>query len=243
MGCRTVSQPEQEMSVSWHDSSGRRASPSTVLVVEDHQLLAHTLRLGLCEEGLRTVTSELRDADSVIEEASAVGADLVLLDLDLGRMGWGTDLIKPLRAIGAEVVVLTGLRDRTEIAAAIEAGAVGYVSKSSSFEELLEAIRDVAELGQLLSRTQRDQLLGELQAQRAERHKQLPRFADLSEAEQDILAALMEGSYAQEIASQRFVSLATVRTQIRSLLSKLGVNSQLAAVAVAGQAGWEPDKV
>lgn len=235
-----MSPPEQGMSVSTHEPSERLASSPTVLVVEDHMLLAHTLRLGLCEEGMHTAASDLRDAESVVNEAAAIGADLVLLDLDLGRLGWGTDLIKPLRSIGAEVVVLTGLRDRTEIAAAIEAGAVGYVSKSSSFEELLEAIHDVAELGQLLSRSQRDQLLGELQAQRAERHNELRRFSELSETEQEILAALMEGSYAQEIASQRFVSLATVRTQIRSLLRKLGVNSQLAAVAVARRAGWEP---
>lgn len=222
-------------------SAAAPASPPTVLIVEDHRLLAQSLQLGLRDEGLYAAVSDLADPPSVVDEAETVGADLVLLDLDLGQLGWGTELVKPLRATGAEVVVLTALRQRTQIATAIEAGAVGYVSKSSSFEELLEAVQDVAELGQLLSRSQRNQLLDALQAQRAEQYKRMRPFTELSESEQSVLAALMEGFDAQDIATQRSVSLATVRTQVRSLLRKIGVNSQLAAVAVARRAGWHPE--
>lgn len=207
--------------------------------MEDHHLLAQSLQFGLREEGLRAKVSSMVDAETIVAEASDV--DIVLLDLDLGPLGSGTDLVRPLRESGScEVVILSGTRRRLDIAEAIERGAVGYVTKSESFDDLLEAITDLASLGNLLSRGQREQLLGELQAQRAEQRRRLQRFEEMTHSEKLVLALLMEGASAQEIATERVVSLATVRTQIRSVLRKLDVNSQLAAVALARRCGWEP---
>lgn len=219
-------------------ASTASAQPPAILIVEDHYLLAQSLQLGLREEGLRATVSSLRDHDAIVAEAC--DADIVLLDLDLGSLGSGADLVRPLRKKGCEVVVLTGVRRRVDIAEAIERGAVGYVTKSESFDDLLGAISDLASLGRLLSDGQREQLLGELQAARAERQRRLERFQRLTDSEQLVLAALMDGASAQEIASERVVSLATVRTQIRSVLRKLDVRSQLAAVALARRCGWEP---
>jgi len=61
---------------------------------------------------------------------------------------------------------------------------------------------------------------------------------DLTEREQSVLAELMEGHCAEEIAKAAFVSISTVRSQIKAILQKLGVNSQLAAVALTRRAGW-----
>ena len=63
-------------------------------------------------------------------------------------------------------------------------------------------------------------------------------FDDLTEREQSVLAELMEGHCAEEIAKAAFVSISTVRSQIKAILQKLGVNSQLAAVALTRRAGW-----
>ncbi len=215
-----------------------RGSRARLLIVEDHSLLAQSLRLGLQEEGLEARISSLRSPDDVVAEAE--GVDIVLLDLDLGGLGSGRDLVVPLREQGAEVVILTGTRDRTDIAEAIERGAAGYVTKSESFDDLLQAVSELAELGRLLTRNERDQLIGELQASRAAERRRREAFAALTETEQQVLAGLMEGKSAHDIAEDRVVSLATVRTQIRSLLRKLGVGSQLAVVALARRAGWEP---
>lgn len=216
-----------------------QSAPPSVLIVEDHHLLAQSLQFGLREEGLQAHISAMADPESVIAEAQ--GVDIVLLDLDLGSLGSGTDLVQPLcQRAGCEVVILSGTRRRLDIAEAIERGAVGYVTKSESFDDLLEAISDLASLGNLLSHGQREQLLGELQSMRAEQRRRLERFEQMTDSEQRVLASLMEGASAQEIASERVVSLATVRTQIRSVLRKLDVNSQLAAVALARRCGWEP---
>jgi DNA-binding NarL/FixJ family response regulator len=63
-------------------------------------------------------------------------------------------------------------------------------------------------------------------------------FARLTEREQVVLSELIEGHCAEDIAKAAFVSISTVRSQIKSILQKLGVNSQLAAVAMARRAGW-----
>jgi DNA-binding NarL/FixJ family response regulator len=70
----------------------------------------------------------------------------------------------------------------------------------------------------------------------------LNQFEQLSPREQEVLLAMMGGKMARDICKQAYVSLPTVRSQIRSILSKLGVNSQLAAVVLAYQSGWPPDK-
>ncbi len=67
-------------------------------------------------------------------------------------------------------------------------------------------------------------------------------FDHLSRREQEVLWALMHGVSAREIAKQSYVSLPTVRSQIRAVLCKLGVSSQLAAVALAYQRGWSPTR-
>jgi DNA-binding NarL/FixJ family response regulator len=86
----------------------------------------------------------------------------------------------------------------------------------------------------------RHALLGELRARRAEEQRRLAPFRCLTPREQAVLAALMEGKHAKQIAAESFVSLGTVRAQIKSILLKLGVSSQLSAVALARQAGWSP---
>jgi DNA-binding NarL/FixJ family response regulator len=67
-------------------------------------------------------------------------------------------------------------------------------------------------------------------------------FEHLSRREQEVLWALMHGVSAREIAKQSYVALPTVRSQIRAVLSKLGVSSQLAAVALAYQCNWSPSR-
>jgi two-component system, NarL family, nitrate/nitrite response regulator NarL len=68
------------------------------------------------------------------------------------------------------------------------------------------------------------------------------KFERLSRREQEVLLALMRGSTARDICKQSYVSLPTVRSQIHSILSKLGVSSQVAAVALAYRSGWPPER-
>jgi DNA-binding NarL/FixJ family response regulator len=93
--------------------------------------------------------------------------------------------------------------------------------------------------GELLDRHQRQELLAALRQQRAADRERLEVFERLTPREAKVLAALMDGKSAEQIATETYVSITTVRTHIRSTLSKLAVNSQLAAVALARRAGWQ----
>jgi DNA-binding NarL/FixJ family response regulator len=181
------------------------------------------------------------DRESVLEAAQRLAPDVVLLDLQIDDQG-GTSVpwIEPLRETGACVVMVTGITDRVKLAECIEAGALGVVSKGESFDHLLETIKEAAEMQSLISKSQRDDLLAELRRQRSEDEQRLAPFQRLTAREQQVLAALMDGKSAEHIAEDWVVSLATVRSQIRSVLMKLGVNSQLSAVAMARRSGWVP---
>jgi len=218
------------------------ADPRTrILVVDDHELIGEGLRMALEVSGFDVVLSACATAAGILEEASVTRPSLVLLDLQLGEAGEGRDLIRPLIGLGAAVLVLTGLVDRVELARCLEAGAVGVASKAESFSSVLEKIRQAAEGGNVTPAGDRAMYMNELRDHRmAERAKTAP-FATLTRREKEVLTMIVDGSSAQTIARDSFVSMATIRTQIRSILQKLGVNSQLAAAAMARTSGWKSD--
>ncbi len=216
------------------------AAGTRVLIVEDHDLLAHSLAFALRADGMAVeVVLEDTTREDILATAEHFAPDVVLLDLNLGAaLGSGLPLVGPLRGLGTAVVMLTGTTDRVKLAECIEAGAIGIVNKGESFDRLVEAVKEATELQSLLTPAQREDLLAELRRQRHEERQRLAAFERLTAREQQVLAALMEGKSAEGIAEESFVSLATVRSQIRSVLMKLGVNSQLGAVALARRSGW-----
>lgn len=211
----------------------------SVLLVEDHELLAETLRVALRLEGLdaRTV-SPVSTAD--VLAAVAVGRpDVVLLDLDLGAgVGDGTALVEPLVTAGCAVLLVTGCVDRNRLAAAVVAGAVGFVLKSGPLEDLLSAVRAVLSGHPVLSESERFELLSHLRRHQVDQEARLRPFARLSPREQEVLRALAEGQSVEAIADAWVVAPSTVRTQVRAIRTKLGVGTQLAAVALARQSRW-----
>jgi DNA-binding NarL/FixJ family response regulator len=210
-----------------------------VLIVEDHELLATSLKFALRQRGLDVETVAGPSAAVVVDAVSSSAPVLVLLDLDLGPpLGTGLDLIRPLTAAGGRVVMMTGVVDRARLGACVEAGAIGVVSKADGFAELVEVIREAAAGEELLTEHQRSILLSELQAGRQADTRRVAPFVALSPREQAVLIRLIAGDSAETIAGLSYVSLATVRSQVRSILTKLGVKSQLAAVAKAREASW-----
>jgi DNA-binding NarL/FixJ family response regulator len=218
------------------DSSGR---PARLVIVEDHELLAATLVLALRQRGLEAETVDGLTADAIVDTVQARAPVLVLLDLDLGpSLGSGLELIRPLIDAGGRVVMMTGMVERVRLGACIEAGAIGIVSKTAGFPELVDAIRRAVHGEELMTAGQRNALLSELEASRRADRDRLAPFAALSPREQDVLARLVTGELAETIADRSFLSVGTIRSQIKSILKKLGVSSQLAAVAAARNASW-----
>jgi DNA-binding NarL/FixJ family response regulator len=211
-----------------------------VLVVEDHSLLAQTLVIALNAEGCRACVAELIDAATLLQEVRTRRPGVILLDLDLGALGDGAELVQPLTELGAHVLVVSGTTDQLRLAETVERGAVGFLSKQVPFEQLLSTVLDVVARRPVLSPARRRALMAELRSARAARSKDLAPFKALTPRERSVLAALAQGQRAETIAAAAVVSEATVRSQIRGVLAKLGVNSQLEAVAMAWAVGWFP---
>ena len=213
--------------------------PLRVLIVEDHDLLAQILIHALSGEGITALATGAPSAAEILEAARNFAPEVVLLDLDLGEgVGSSLPLIKKFEAMGAIVLMLTGATNPVSLAECIESGAIGLLSKETPFEEVVAAVAAAALDQELVSPADRHTLMGELRSYRTETRERREPFERLTAREQQVLAALTDGKSAAEIASESFVSLTTVRSQIRAVLLKLGVTSQLAAVALARQSGW-----
>lgn len=220
-----------------------RMSPGSdgtgILLVEDHAIIKQALSLALQQKGMRVMTAVDLTPDAVLALAEKVRPDVVLLDFWLGEAD-SLPMIPPLRELGAEVIVLTGTTDPRSLGDCISAGALGIVSKSESLERLAQAIVDAMSGTSVMRPAEREALVEAAARARQEDEQRLAPFAGLTARERLVLGHLMNGQAAEDISRLEYVSLATVRSQIRGVLQKLGVNSQLAAVTLAQQAGWEP---
>lgn len=210
-----------------------------VLLVDDHPIVVDALAMSLKLEGLDVEVSPDLDVEAIVGRAKATPPDVVLLDLDLG----GDDslpLVKPLTQLGARVVMVTGERDAVRLGRCIEEGALGIVSKNVPFAKLQEAVLDAVGGRNVMAEADRIALLDAAAQWRREEQARVAPFEALTKRERAVLGHLVDGRSADEIAAAEFVSLATVRSQIQSILRKLQVNSQLAAVALAKQHRWTP---
>ena len=223
--------------------SGR---PAGVLIVDDHYSIAQALVRILELEGLGPVwATPSVGPRSVIEEAIARRPALALLDVHLGDGATGIDLVTPLRALGARVVLWTAQVSPAVEAAGRRAGAEAVCDKSMPLHELTDLIRQVLD-GRPLAPSQggpaagasgdSDGMGGSPPAGAGPGPVDLGR---LTRREQEVLAGLVAGQAPKEIAAALGVAVPTVRTQIRQLFAKLGVNSQRAAVAVALRSGFD----
>lgn len=213
----------------------------TVLIVEDHELLAQSLGVALQAEGLEVHVADLRTQRSILDEAREVSPATVLLDLDLGQhQESGEALVPDLVGLGARVVVVSGTTDVLRLGTCLELGASGVLSKSRPFDDVLAAVQNAANGDRVMPDAERQDLLAAMRRSRAEQRERLEPFERLTPREAEVLGLLMRGQAAEAIARRFVVSEATVRTQIRGVLSKLAVTSQLAAVAEAHRVGWQP---
>lgn len=209
-----------------------------VALLEDHGLIAHTLAAALRAHGLHVDLIEPTAHEDLVTALVASEPQVILLDLDLGSRGSSIGLIMPLTAHGIPVAMLTGVTDPVQLARCVAAGAVGVLDKSGAFDELLDAIGRLLKRGTLLNGHEREEHLARLRAFDTERQDRLAPFERLTPREIQVLAALMRGSSVEDIARAEVVSVTTIRTHVRGVLTKLGVTTQLAATAKAIEAGW-----
>lgn len=209
---------------------------ASVLVVDDHQLVSTSLALALRGQGVAATSCLVTAVQDILAEAARHRPGLVLLDLmlgvDAGEPINSVDAIPLLRTLGWSVLVVSGSGNRRQLAAAMAAGAEGAVLKSAPIGELLQAVHDVFAGRPPVSAYARRAWLELDQRYTAEAARRERRLGVLSAREREVLGRLAMGHRASVIADEFVVSLATVRSQIRSILAKLDVGSQLEAVAL-----------
>lgn len=223
---------------------GSARADHRVVIIDDHRLFAESLELALSLEGYDVRHLELPEERGSIATlrslALRANPRTVLLDLDLGRFGDGVHLITPLARAGANVVVLTSSVDTARWGECMRLGARKVLPKSGALQQAISTVRRLHQGLPVVTREELEDLL-DASARDRKAHDDLRRRLDrLTPRERQVLGALIEGRTVRTISNESVVSEATVRTQVKSILSKLEVSSQLAAVGMAHQAGWRP---
>jgi DNA-binding NarL/FixJ family response regulator len=211
-----------------------------ILLVDDHASTREPLAFMLEQERDLTVVAQ---AGSVAEARRALtemgtAPDVAVVDLGLPD-GSGEELIPVLRAAypRAAALVLTYFSDRERLARAVEAGASGVLHKSSSIEQVVEAVRRLHSGEQLLSIEEVFEALRLVDRERRKDREARLSFEKLTERELEVLRALAGGLSDREISERFHVGTATVRTHVTSILAKLGAASRLQALVLAVRHG------
>lgn len=215
-----------------------------VLIIDDHALFAESLELALSLEGydVRRTPQPMpgTSPNATLAAAIRMRPRIVLLDLDLGHHGDGARMIAPLTGAGVQVVVVTGSSDRPRWGECLRHGARKVLIKTQPLNEILAVVRRINQGLPVMDRAERDDLVRLWHSHHQERQQMIERLRLLTPREQEVLAHLMKGHPVREIATISVVSEATVRTQVKSILAKLDVSSQLAAVGMAHYVAWRP---
>jgi DNA-binding NarL/FixJ family response regulator len=212
-----------------------------IAIVDDHQILAESMALTLEVEGYTVRRVDVDEGTSlagILATLLRSMPKIVLLDLHLGPVGDSFRLIDPLTKVGIRVIVLTAESDQARWGECLRRGAVVVTAKTAPLNEVVSIVRRVNDGLQVITRQDRQDLIDLWQQDFSEVRRIRQRLGLLTASEREILEALMLGRQVRDIARGRVVSEATVRTQVKSILSKLEANSQLAAVGDAHRVGW-----
>jgi two-component system nitrate/nitrite response regulator NarL len=211
-------------------------APITVFLVDDHTLLRRGLLALLALQPDLRVVGEAGDAAEAQHRLPAARPDVILLDNHLPGVR-GVDAIADLReaAGGARVVMLTVSEDADDLAAALRAGAAGYLLKTIEGEDLADAIRRAARGESVLSPEMMGKLVSAFQQQGAPEPEPEPGepASPLSPREEEVLREIAQGASNKEIARTLGIAETTVKIHVQHILRKLGLSSRVQAAVYA----------
>jgi NarL family two-component system response regulator LiaR len=205
-----------------------------ILIVDDHTVVRDGLIALLSAEPGMKVVGSCGDGQEALALAEELRPDVILLDLVMPRMDGvqATIMIKKVFP-EARILILTSFAENHQVFSAIKAGAMGYLMKDTSSDELIQAIRDTYENKPALGPNIAHKLMMDIQNHQDDESGE----TDLTEREIEILQHMALGMTNQEIADKLFLSERTVRTHVTNILAKLSLSNRTQAVLFALRAG------
>jgi NarL family two-component system response regulator LiaR len=204
--------------------------PIRVIIVDDHALVRTGLGAFLQVHDDLELTAEAESGEEAVQLCEKLEPDVVLMDLVMeGMDGAETTRIIRQRWPNIQVIALTSFKDQEWVEKALQAGAVGYLLKNVSADDLAAAVRS-AHTGRPTLAPEATQAL--LQAARSTSQEPRPGY-DLTPREGEVLSLLAQGLTNSEIGDRLHISYSTTATHVSSILSKLDVSNRAEAVALA----------
>jgi NarL family two-component system response regulator LiaR len=203
------------------------SKPIRVMLVDDHTMVRRGLATFLKAFDDLELAGEAENGQAAIQLCAKLQPDVILMDMAMPDMNGAT----ATRAIrqqfpNVQVIALTSFKEEELVKSALEAGAIGYLLKDVSADELVRAIRS-AHAGRATLSPEAAQALVHAASQPPTPGN------DLTEREREVLALMIEGLNNTQIAGKLTVSSSTVKSHVSNILSKLGVASRTEAVTLA----------
>ncbi len=207
------------------------SAPIRVMIVDDHAMVRRGIATFLKVFDDLLLAGEAEDGESAVRMCAKLEPDVILMDMVMPQMN-GPAAIRAIRQLQprTRIIALTSFKERDLIKEALEAGAIGYLLKDVSADELAAAIR-AAHAGRAILSPEATQSLVE-----AANEPPTPTF-DLTERERVVLALMVEGLNNTQIAARLVVSPSTVKSHVSAILAKLGVAGRTEAVSLALRRG------
>ncbi|MEU4828764.1 response regulator transcription factor [Actinomadura citrea] len=216
----------------------RVTRPLRVLIVDDDALVRAGLSMMLDGTGGITVAGEAADGDEVPAAADAHAPDVVLMDLRMPRVD-GITATRRLRdrPNPPEVIVLTTFDSDENILHALRAGASGFLLKDTPPDQIVQAVRQVAAGDPILSPRITRRLMDRAAVEAGAYQRARAALARLSPREHEVVLAIAHGRSNADIAAELFMSVATVKAHVSSVLTKLDLDNRTQIALLAHDAG------
>jgi NarL family two-component system response regulator LiaR len=211
------------------------AETISVLLVDDHSVVRQGVRAFLVTQPDLTVVGEAGSGEEAIQLAAQHVPDVILMDLIMPNMD-GVEATRRVKQVSprSQVVVLTSYHEDEHIFPALKAGALSYILKDVSAEELGAAVRKAAAGEAVLHPRVAARVIKELQGRRGET---VNPFTELSERELEVLKLIADGMSNAEIAAKLVLSEKTVKGHVSNILSKLQLADRTQAAVYAWRQG------
>ena len=209
-----------------------------ILLVEDHAVVRQGTRQLLEREQDLEVIGEASDGEEAVRLAAQLKPDVIIMDVAMPKLG-GIEATKQIKALlpSVAVLILTSYDYDEYIFSLLEAGAAGYLLKSVSGDELIDAIRAVNTGEPVLHPVVIRKLMARFRIPAATPAEPRP-LELLTEREMEVLGLAAKGMGNKDIGEALFISVRTVQAHLRSVFNKLGVGSRSEAVLYGLKRGW-----